>query len=158
MSTIEDRLNGPGAMPWIPDAENAKKWLAGGDDRNCYTENPVIGIAVDHYVRETDYGPYDVLVLNVPEIGDVAIHCRGTVLQNEMNSARPRAGERVGVKLTGEGEGSRGKYPIYKVVVEREKAGEFNWGNATPAPEPQPASQAQSATTSVADTDDDIPF
>lgn len=141
MSTIEERLNGAGAAPWIPNPENAEKWLAGGEDRTCYRENPVIGTAVDHFSRDTDYGTYDVLVLNVEGVGDVAVHCRGAVLTNEMLSARPRYGERVGVKLTGEGEGKMGKYPVYKVVVEREQGGEFGWSDAPPQREEIPSRQ-----------------
>lgn len=141
MSTIEERLNGAGAAPWIPNPENAKKWLEGGTDRMCYSENPVIGTAVDHFSRDTDFGTYDVLVLNVEGHGDVAVHCRGAVLTNEMHAARPRYGERVGVKLTGEGEGSKGKYPIYKVVVERERGGEFGWSDQPQAREELPSRQ-----------------
>lgn len=159
MTTIEDRLNGPGAQPWIPDPANAKKWLDGGDDRTCYQENPIIGTAVDHYTRETDYGPYDVLVLNVEGVGDVAVHCRGTVLQNEMRATRPAYGEKVGVKLTGEGEGTRGKYPIYKVVVEREAGGEFTWLGADPAPSgSRPSREEQRGQAPAPAEDDDIPF
>ena len=66
MTTLEERLEGPGAQPWIPDPANAKKWKDGGDERTCCELNPIFGIAVDHYTRETDYGTYDVLVLNVP--------------------------------------------------------------------------------------------
>jgi hypothetical protein len=166
MSTIEERLSGPGATPWIPDEENAKKWLAGGEERTVYSVNPVIGMAVDHYTRDTAYGIYDVLVLNVEGFGDVAVHCRGTVLQNEMTAARPKYGERVGVKLTGEGEGARGKYPVYKVVVERERGGDFAWSNKLPvvtAQEEFPSRQvnetAPTASSALPESsDDDIPF
>lgn len=144
MTSMEDRLE-RSAAPWIPDPANAQKYLAGGEDREAYQQNPIIGTAVDHFTRETDFGVYDVLVLNVEGYGDVAVHCMHTVLKNEMDNARPAYGEKVGIKLTGEGEGARGKYPIYKVVVEREQSREFNWagGPQQPRQQEQPIPERQ---------------
>lgn len=160
MSSIEERLAGTGAQPWIPDPAKATGWLSGGDDRTCYQENPVIGTAVDLYQRENDFGKYDVLVLNVPDVGDVAVHCRGAVLQREMKEARPDFGERVGVEWTGEKTGARGTYPTFKVVVERAAGKSFRWTDdpdEVEAPDPRGLRTQQVAPVATVG-EDDIPF
>jgi hypothetical protein len=131
MTTLEDRLSGSGGIPWIPDPEKAEKF----DGVSCQ-RNPLIGIAVDHYRRANFMGDgeYDVLVLSVDEVGDVAIHCQPTVLANEMRHARPKPGERVGVKWLGERQGTSRSYTAYKVVIERETGTDFNWGPESQAP------------------------
>lgn len=159
MSSIEERLNGARPQVWIPDPAKAKDWLKGGDDRTCYQENPVIGTAVDLYQRESDFGKYDVLVLNVADVGDVAVHCRGTVLQREMAEARPAYGERVGVQWTGENTGARGTYPTFKVVVEREAGKSFRWTDEPAEVDPPAPSFGRTESAPVATVDDDdIPF
>jgi hypothetical protein len=93
----------------------------------------VLGVAVDHYRRENFMGDgyYDVVVLNVDGVGDVAVHCQPTVLSNEMRQARPKPGEKVGVKWLGEKQGAKNTYAAYKVVVERNAGGTFDWGDGT---------------------------
>lgn len=128
MSSIRERLQGGSAIPWIPDPEAAAKY-----DKDSCSENPLVGIAVDHY-RRTNFngdGEYDVVVLTCDINGkktDVAIHCQPTVLADQMRKARPRGGEEVGVVYNGKKPGTRGNdYGDYRVVVEREASGDFSW-------------------------------
>ena len=140
MSTLEERLQGGSSMPWIPDPAKAAKY-----ENPSYNEQVVIGIAVDHFTRENfnQDGEYDVLILNVEGVGDVAIHCQSTVLANQMHAARPVPGERVGVAYKGERTGSRGiAYHDYVVKVDRESGGSFAWADGrseqVPVPEAEP--------------------
>lgn len=158
MSSIEERLSAGPRQVWIPDPAKAKDWLKGGDDRTCYQENPVIGTAVDLYQRENDFGKYDVLVLSVPDVGEVAVHCRGTVLQREMQEARPAFGEKVGVEWTGEKTGARGTYPTFKVVVEREAGKSFRWTDEPSEVEPPTPSFGRTEVVDASEDDDGVPF
>jgi len=152
-TTLEDRLNGASAMPWIPDPAKAEKY-----ERESCQLNPLIGVAVDHF-RRTNFmedGEYDVIVLNVEGVGDVAVHCQPTVLANEMHQSKPRPGEKVGVKWLGERVGARQTYQAYKVVVERAAGGSFNW---TDSGEPEPVVRSEPEAEFVTPKgDDDIPF
>jgi hypothetical protein len=160
MSTLEDRLNGLGGIPWIPDPEKAAKY-----EKDSCGLNPLIGVAVDHYRRENFAGDghYDVLVLNVPEVGIVDVHCAPTVLANEMKHWKPQPGERVGVKWLGEKKGANRTYTAYKVAVEREVGAQFDWG-ADPADDQSvQAKQGEfpsggAARTDPGPEDSDIPF
>lgn len=160
-SSLEDRLNSDTvAIPWIPDPEKAAKY-----DKESCALNPLIGTAVDHF-RRTNFrgdGEYDVVVLNVEGVGDVAVHCQATVLSNEMRDARPRPGEKVGVRWLGMVQGTNQEYAAYKVIVERDSAGGFNWGVSSDGglddqPEAQREQRAPLADGPPPPTDDDIPF
>jgi hypothetical protein len=162
-TSLEDRLNGATAMPWIPDPAKAEKY-----EHDSCNLNPLIGIAVDHYRRPNFMGDaeYDVLVLNVEGVGDVAVHCQPTVLANEMHQSKPRPGERVGVKWLGEKTGANRTYTAYKVVVERGPGGTFSWtdsGEPEPvAAKPEPESGFGRSTfvdpDAPVEAKDDIPF
>jgi len=137
---LEDRLEGAGAVPWIPDPAKAEKY---GKEFNG--TNPLIGVFVDHYRRENfrQDGFYDVVVLMVEGVGEVAVHCQATVLANQMHEARPVFGERVGVKYLGERVSAGGTaYSDYKVKVDRQRGGQVQWADA---PEPPPAPVADPA-------------
>lgn len=158
-TTLEDRLKGT-AMPWIPDPEKAKKF-----DRDSCQLNPLIGVAVDHF-RRLNFrgdGEYDCIVLNVEGVGDVAVHCQATVLASQMHAARPKPGEKVGVIWNGEKTGSSGtSYTDYRVVVEREPSGDFNWADGGSHGEfhtqpPEPEEQKNPAAKTDEDYSD-IPF
>jgi hypothetical protein len=164
MSSIEERLAGETtAIPWIPDPAKAAKY---GKDFNG--DNPLIGIAVNHFRRANfrNDGEYDVLVLRLADNSEVAVHCQATVLSNEVRGARPRAGEKVGIKYLGMIQGANQEYAAYKVEVEREEGGEFNWGASSDGgfeeprqrPEPQQQAAPQDTERPPAPTDDDIPF
>lgn len=163
MSTLEERLQGGSSMPWIPQQDKAAKY-----DNPSYNEQVVIGIAVDHFTRPNfnDDGEYDVVVLNVEGVGDVAIHCQSTVLANQMHAARPVPGERVGVAYKGERTGARGvAYHDYVVKVDRERGGSFAWADgrtdSVPVPEADIVTvyqQPTAAPTGGYEQDDDIPF
>jgi len=155
VSTLEDRLNGSGGVPWIPDPSKAEKY-----DKDSCGLNPLIGTAVDHYRRQNFMGDgeYDVLVLSVADVGDVAVHCQPTVLANEMRSARPRPGEKVGVKWLGERQGANRSYAAYKVVVERAAGGDFNWGDSAEPEARQEWSSDSPPSLRAEHSDDEIPF
>lgn len=166
MSTLEDRLQGnSSSVPWIPQAEKAEKYRAGGKD--CNSDEMLIGTVVDHFTRDNfnGDGKIDVIVL-LTDAGEVAIHCGPTVLANQMRSAAPAFGEKIGVKYLGERTGSGPKpYHDYRVVTDRSKGGRIHWAGepeevadyVEPAPvrhEFQPAASSQNAS----DGDDGIPF
>lgn len=125
--SVRDQLNAAPAIPWIPDPAKAAAY-----DKDSCQENPLVGIAVDHY-RRTNFrgdGEYDVLVLNVDGVGHVSVHCQPTVLANAMREAKPTPGEEVGVVWKGEQISANGtKYALYQVVVDRANRS-FNWSDA----------------------------
>lgn len=145
MSTLEERLQGGSSVPWIADAAKAAKWRSEG--RDCYSEPVVVGIAIDHFTR-TNFngdGVYDVVVLEVEGVGEVAIHCGPTVLANQMSAARPKPGEKVGVAYKGLVQrAGQPDYHAYVVKVERELGGDFAWADGgeeqsfQPEPKPEP--------------------
>lgn len=146
MSTLEERLQGGSSQPWIADAAKAAKWRSEG--RDCYSEQVVVGKAIDHFTR-TNFngdGVYDVVVLEVEGVGEVAIHCGPTVLANQMTAARPKPGERVGVAYKGLVQrAGQPDYHAYVVKVERELGGDFAWADGgheetfQPEAKPEPA-------------------
>ena len=143
---VAERLQGGGEIPWIPDPANAEKY-----GKPCCQINPLIGVAVGHS-RRTNFrqdGEYDVVILNVKGVGDVAVHCQATVLGNQMREARPKGGEEVGVQYLGLVKSASGtEYQNYKVVVDREVGGEFAWADE----EERPTSHHVQAHTPIATT------
>lgn len=128
MSNLEDRLQGPGSVPWIPDAQKAASYRAQGKD--CNSDETLIGVVVDHFTRDNfnGDGKIDVIVLALDGGGEVAIHCSATVLANQMRSAAPAFGERIGVKYLGVRTGSGPKpYHDFKVVTDRRQGGQIHW-------------------------------
>lgn len=128
MSTLEQRLQGNSSLPWIPVPEKAKKFRA--DGRDCNSDETVIGVVVDHFTRDNwrGDGKIDVVVLALDAGGEVAIHCGPTVLANQMRSAAPAFGEKIGVKYLGERTSAGGaEYHDYRVVTERKAGGVIRW-------------------------------
>jgi hypothetical protein len=166
MSTLEERLAGGARKPWIPNPDRAAKY-----DGDSVQNNPLIGIFVDHETR-TNFnqdGEYDVVVLEVEGVGEVAVHCQSTVLANQMHRARPVFGERVGVQYLGEVERQGApNYSNYVVRVDRAmNGGAVRWADSPSDPDPVPAAPppaavaspvANSGATSAAMADDEIPF
>lgn len=169
MSSLEDRLAGnTSSVPWIPDAAKAAAYRAKGKD--CNDSLTLIGTVVDHFTRDNFNGDglIDVIVLQLDDHSEVAIHCGPTVLANQMKSARPQFGERIGVKYIGviSRQGSP-DYHDYKVVTDRKAGGQIRWAgdpdpvadHVDPAKAAEPTQPAvRHEATSVVDSDDDIPF
>jgi hypothetical protein len=169
---VAERLQGGGEIPWIPDEAKAVAY-----GKPYCGLNPLIGKAVGHYRRDNfrQDGQYDVVVLLVEGVGAVAVHCQATVLANQMRDARPKGGEEVGVQYLGMTTSAAGTpYANYKVVVDREVGGEFDWSDEEERPTshhvaahtPATVNPAQYTTTvqqsppapPVIDTMDDVPF
>ena len=131
MSTLEQRLQGSTSIPWIPQADKAAKFR--NDGKDCNSDEVLIGTVVDHFTRDNfrGDGKIDVVVLALDGGGEVAIHCGPTVLANQMRSAAPAFGERIGVKYLGERKGASGAdYHDYRVVTERKSGGTIHWAGA----------------------------
>ena len=166
MSTIEDRLRGNSSVPWIFAKDKADKYRSGGKD--CNSDEVLIGTVVDHFTRDNfqqDGGKIDVVVLALDAGGEVAIHCSATVLANQMRSASPAFGEKIGVKYLGVvSRTGQADYHDFRVVTDRSKGGQIHW-----AGEPDPVAdyvepvrheyQAPADTAGGSDLDSDsIPF
>lgn len=166
MSTLEQRLQGNSSLPWIPDGTKAAKFRA--DGRDCNSDEQLIGEVVDHFTRDNwaGTGKIDVVVLALDAGGEVAIHCSATVLANQMRSAAPAFGERIGVKYLGTRKSAGGtEYHDYHVITERKAGGTIHW-----AGEPDPVADyvepvrheyqapADTAGGNAVDADSDIPF
>ena len=127
MSTLEDRLQGSSSIPWIPQIPKAESFRAGGKD--CNSDEVLIGTVVDHFTRDNfnGDGKIDVIVLSTDK-GEVAIHCSATVLANQMRSAAPVFGEKIGVKYLGVVSRTGQKdYHDFRVVTDRSKGGAIRW-------------------------------
>jgi hypothetical protein len=164
MSTLEQRMQGGSSIPWIPQPDKAAKYRAGGKD--CNSDELLMGVVVDHFTRDNfnGDGKIDVVVLALDTGGEVAIHCSATVLANQMRSAAPAFGERIGVKYLGVV--SRQGHPDYHeflVHTDHSKGGPIHW-----AGEPDPIAdyvepvrheyQAPADTAGGTDDSSDIPF
>ena len=166
MSTLEDRLQGNSSVPWIPQADKAERFRADGKD--CNSDETLIGVVVDHFTRDNfnGDGKIDVIVLST-DTGEVAIHCGPTVLANQMRSAAPVFGEKIGVKYLGvrAGKGGGKDYHDYRVVTDRSKGGAIHWAGepdevasyVDPARPAAPEFQTPTAGGTAPD-DDGIPF
>jgi len=166
MSTLEERLAGnSSSIPWIPQADKAQKFRAGGKD--CNSDDTLIGTVVDHFTRDNfnGDGKIDVVVLSLDGGGEVAIHCSATVLANQMRSAAPTFGERIGVKYLGTV--SRQGVPDYhdfKVVTDRAKGGAIRWAGSGEEvadyvePQRQEVRHEATAGGTTPPDDDEIPF
>lgn len=105
MRTLEERINGPEAEPWIP--EEAGEF--------------VIGELEEISDRTGDYGPYKVITL-LTEGGDVLnVAGFGTVLKGKFDSLTSAdLGCKVAVKFVGEATGKSGKaYKNWSVTIDR---------------------------------------
>ena len=164
MSTLEQRLQGSTSLPWIPQAGKADKYR--NDGKDCNSDETLIGVVVDHFTRDNfnGDGKIDVVVLALDAGGEVAIHCSATVLANQMRSAAPAFGEKIGVKYLGVvSRQGQADYHGFLVNTDRSKGGRIHW-----AGEPDPVAdyvepvrheyQAPSDTAGGNADPDDLPF
>lgn len=166
MSTIEERLAGnSSSIPWIPDPAKAQKYREGGKD--CNSDLMLIGVVVDHFTRDNFQGDglIDVVVLAVDGGGEVAVHCGPTVLANQMRSAAPGYGEKIGVKYNGIVQRpGKADYHDYRVVTDRRSGGQIAWAGdggdveSYVAPEQPAEVRHEAASAGGSPPDDDIPF
>jgi hypothetical protein len=102
--TLEERINGAEAEPWIP--EEAGEY--------------VVGEIEEISAREGDYGPYKVLTL-LTDKGDVlSVAGFGTVLKGKFDSLTDPEdiGRTIAVKFLGEARGKSGKdYKNWQVTL-----------------------------------------
>lgn len=162
MSTLEDRLQGSSSIPWIPQIDKATKFR--NDGKDCNSDETLIGVVVDHFTRDNfnGDGKIDVIVLATDK-GEVAIHCGPTVLANQMRSAAPAFGEKIGVKYLGTVSRSGSPdYHDYRVVTDRSKGGQIHWAGepdeVADYVEPQKQEVRHEADFPAADDSDSIPF
>lgn len=104
MSSITDRLN-----------KEQTGWRPSPDD-------VVEGTVVEVDERTGEYGSYPVVVLEVGDGAEVAVHGFHCVLKNELAKLRPAVGDRLAVKYLGKPDGK--SYELYKVVIERKTSTE----------------------------------
>ncbi len=163
MSTLEERLQGSSSIPWIPQIDKATKFRADGKD--CNSDETLIGVVVDHFTRDNFNGDgrIDVIVLATDK-GEVAIHCGPTVLANQMRSAAPAFGEKIGVKYLGTVSRSGSPdYHDYRVVTDRSKGGQIHWAGEPDAVADYVEPQKQEVRHEAVDPQDapyvdDLPF
>jgi len=165
MSTLEDRLQGSSSIPWIPQIDKATKFR--NDGKDCNSDETLIGVVVDHFTRDNfnGDGKIDVIVLSLDGGGEVAVHCGPTVLANQMRSAAPVFGEKIGVKYLGvrAGNGGGKDYHDYRVVTDRSKGGAIHWAGEPDAvadyvDPPRAEVRHDPSPSSQLDADSDIPF
>jgi hypothetical protein len=118
----------------------------------------------DHFTRDNfnGDGKIDVIVLATDK-GEVAIHCGPTVLANQMRSAAPAFGEKIGVKYLGTVSRSGSPdYHDYRVVTDRSKGGQIHWAGepdeVADYVEPQKQEVRHEAGASPVSDESDIPF
>ena len=165
-SNLEQRLQGSTSLAWIPQKDKADKFRSGGKD--CNSDEVLIGTVVDHFTRDNfnGDGKIDVVVLALDAGGEVAIHCSATVLANQMRSAAPAFGEKIGVKYLGVvSRQGQADYHDFRVVTDRSKGGRIHWaGEPDPVADyvdPAPVRheyQAPADTAGGTEADDSIPF
>lgn len=105
MRTLEERINGPEAEPWIP--ENSGEY--------------VIGELEEISDRDGDYGPFKVITL-LTEGGDVLnVAGFGTVLKGKFDGlTNDDLGCKIAVKFLGEASNKAGKpYKNWSVTIDR---------------------------------------
>lgn len=152
-----------GSLPWIPNDAAREKYERAGEKTACGLQE-LTGPVVDYGTRDRyeGDGTYDVITLDVPNVGRVAIHCQATVLERQMHSARPfKFGTILTVRYLGEVTGRNDRpYHNYEVVTDRPMGGEIPWADgfsATPAAPAVPTGEVPAAA-SAPQADDDIPF
>lgn len=150
MSDFASTLDAGLPQAWRPDQ--------GGEDN----PNPLIGTFVDMTSASTAYGPCWVATVRLEDGSERAVWLMHTVLRNEMARAKPKPGEKIGIKYHGKISTNGGQdYVGYRVKVDR-PAEPFDWSRLgsepdveddLPAPpQPEPVSVPANA------GDDGIPF
>jgi hypothetical protein len=107
----------------------------------------VVGTVLGYDVVETAYGPVNLLILEAegedgePTGEEVAVWLSHKVLWEQVRKARPKAGDRVGIRRLQDNE-SKG-YKRYKLSVDREAATGAGHGPNFDEPDPGKAAQAR---------------
>ena len=102
----------------------------------------VEGIVVTVSSRVHDNHPegYPIVTIRQPNGEDIAVHCMATVLKNEVNEKRPRAGDEFAVVYDGKKTSSGGRgYNAFRIATRPGK------GEVPPAAPRSPQEQAASA-------------
>ncbi len=135
------------------------------------TDGPlIIGVVISFSEWDAGWGTYPILGLRLADGTERAVHCQHEVLQRELSKARPRIGERVGIKWLGTPEDK--SYHRYRVRVDRPEGHEIDWSrygsgveelpparSAPPTPgELAAAAQIGDPGAPVLDDGEDIPF
>jgi hypothetical protein len=100
--------------------EYAKAWLFEQDGPL------IVGEVTGFGEFDAGWGPYAILTLCLANGSKRSVHCQRQVLTDELAKARPRIGERVGIKWLGQPEGK--KYHRYVVRVDRPEGATCDWG------------------------------
>jgi hypothetical protein len=98
----------------------------------------IIGEVVSFSEYDAGWGAYPIITLRLSDGSERALHAQREVLQQELAKARPRIGERIGVKWLGQAEGKT--YHRYLLRVDRPEGDTLDWSRyAEGAPEEPPA-------------------
>jgi hypothetical protein len=127
----------------------------------------IVGHVIGFGEFDAGWGPYPIITLRQADGGERSVHCQREVLARELAKARPRIGERIGIKWLGQPDGK--SYHRYVVRIDRPQGDTLDWSRyvpgvedttpaaAAPAPAGRPAANgAPAAPAPVAD--EDIPF
>lgn len=102
--TLEERLTGEDAEPWIPEEAGEH----------------IFGEVEEVSTREGDFGEYTVVTLLTADGSVVSVAGFGTVLAGKLAELDPQPGDSLGVKFRGEKTGKNGKdYKDWTVVIQR---------------------------------------
>lgn len=102
--TIEERLTGEDAEPWIPETPGEH----------------IFGEVEEVSTREGDYGEYSVVTLLTADGSVRSIAGFGTVLKGKLAELDPQPGDSLGVKFVGEKTAKNQKeYKDWTVVIQR---------------------------------------
>jgi hypothetical protein len=98
------------------DAEFAEAWKPKPGTK-------IVGVITDVTARDSGYGEYPIVTLEVAGGDRVALHCFHEVLRGELARIAPKLGDEIGVKYLGQ-HPEKG-YHQYKVA--RAGTGSFDW-------------------------------
>ncbi|MGH3032118.1 MAG: hypothetical protein ACRDNE_15410 [Gaiellaceae bacterium] len=108
----------------------------------------LIGEVVSLVEREGAYGAYPVVTIRRDDGTEAALHAFQTVAAEQLARARPKVGDRLGIKYIGERQGGERRYHDWRVVVDRDEAA-VDWSryaeDGTPSGDP-PASDVPADT------------
>jgi hypothetical protein len=125
----------------------------------------IVGHVVGFGEFDAGWGPYPIVTLRLADGTERAVHCQREVLSQELAKARPRVGERIGVKWLGQPAGK--KYHRYVVRIDRPAGSTFDWARYVegsdieqqpPGPTAPAAAAGDPGPTPPAAGDEDIPF
>jgi hypothetical protein len=111
-----------------------------------------IVITVNSRVHDNHPEGYPIVTLRQPNGEDIAVHCMATVLKNEVNERKPRAGDEMAFVFDGKKSSSSGRFYNAFRVAHRPGSGQVP-AAAPRAPEPQGAGAK-----GVWGSDEDVPF